>query len=146
MNRDFARRRSTAAGLLFEFRWTQPFYETFLGDGLDPYAALFESRNPALQAMAELYTPIRDLFRAVNETPDGQFAAVDRTSTSTGFIRLVAADSFMAEVDGILGYDGMNNVYLYRDRRAGASDPVGQGPCLHLGDIPGAGLQPAITC
>ena len=38
---------------------------------------------------------------------------MDRHLDINGFIRLVAADSFLAELDGILGYDGMNNVYLY---------------------------------
>jgi len=113
VNRDFAQAAFARSGMLFEFRWTQPFYETYLGDGLGPYAALFESRNPVPQSTGALYTPIRDLFRAVNETPDGQFASVDRHLDINGFIRLVAADSFLAELDGILGYDGMNNVYLY---------------------------------
>jgi spore coat protein CotH len=113
VNRDFAQTAFGATGLLFEFRWTQPYYETYLGDGLDAYATLFASRNPAPQATSTLYGPIRDLFRAVNETPDGQFAAVDRHLDINGFIRLAAADSFLAEVDGFLGYAGMNNVYLY---------------------------------
>ena len=113
VNRDFAQAAFGGTGLLFEFRWTQPFYETYLGDGLGPYATLFESRNPAPQSTAGLYAPIRDLFRAINETPNGQFAAVDRHLDINGFIRLAAADAFLAELDGIVGYDGMNNVYLY---------------------------------
>ena len=113
VNRDFAQTAFGATGLLFEFRWTQPYYETYLGDGLDAYATLFASRNPPPQATISLYGPIRDLFRAVNETPDGQFAALDRHLDINGFIRLAAADSFLAEVDGFLGYAGMNNVYLY---------------------------------
>lgn len=113
VNRDFAQAAFGGTGLLFEFRWTQPFYGTYLGDGLGPYATLFESRNPAPQSTAGLYAPIRDLFRAINETPNGQFAAVDRHLDINGFIRLAAADAFLAELDGILGYDGMNNVYLY---------------------------------
>lgn len=113
VDRDFAQAWFGGTGLLFEFRWTLPFYETDLGDGLKPYAALFESRNPAPQSTATLYAPIRDLFHAVSSTPDGQFAAVDRHLDVNGFIRLAAADAFLAEWDGILGYDGMNNIYLY---------------------------------
>jgi spore coat protein CotH len=113
VNRDFAQSAFGQSGMLFEFRWTQPFYENYLGDALDPYASLFASRNPPPQNMTALYAPIRDMFRAVNETPDGEFAAVDQHLDINGFIRLVAADAFLAELDGVLGYDGMNNVYLY---------------------------------
>ena len=57
VNRDFAQAAFGGTGLLFEFRWTQPFYESYLGDELDPYATLFASRNPAPAVDRALYAP-----------------------------------------------------------------------------------------
>lgn len=113
VNRDFAQAAFGEIGLLFEFRWTQAYYGTYLGPALDSYAALFASRNPPPQSTTALYAPIHDLILAINETPDGGFAAIDRYLDINGVIRLVAADSFLAELDGILGYEGINNIYVY---------------------------------
>ena len=110
----FAARHFDGGGLLFEYRWTYPFYATFPGESLDPYAVLFESRSPGVHAMAELYSPMRELFRTINQAPDGGVDQVNRYLNLAGFIRTVGASTFMAEWDGVLGYDGMNNFYLYR--------------------------------
>ena len=74
----FAQKAFGAPGLLFEYRWIYPFFATFPGESLDAYAPLFESRNPGVHSMAELYTPMRELFRTINEAPDGAFSQVDR--------------------------------------------------------------------
>jgi spore coat protein CotH len=110
----FAARHFDGNGLLFEYRWTYPFFATFPGEALDPYAVLFESRTPGTHAVADLYAPMRELFRAINDAPDGSFTEVDRYLHLEGFIRTIGASTFMAEWDGVLGYDGMNNFYLYR--------------------------------
>jgi len=110
----FTARHFDAAGLLFEYRWTYAFFATFPGESLAPYATLFESRNQGVHSMAELYTPLRELFRTINDAPDGGFDQVDRYLNLAGFVRTLGASTFMAEWDGVLGYDGMNNFYLYR--------------------------------
>jgi spore coat protein H len=110
----FAEGQFGAGGLLFEYRWTYSYFATFPGEALEPYAVLFESRTPGVHSTAELYTPMRELFRAINQAPDGTFAQVDRYLQLEGFIRAIGASTFMAEWDGVLGYDGMNNFYLYR--------------------------------
>jgi spore coat protein CotH len=109
----FTGRHFDDAGLLFEYRWTYPFFATFPGESLDPYGVLFESRSPGLHSMTELYAPMRDLFRTINDA-DGSIEQVDRYLHLAGFIRTIGATTFMAEWDGVLGYDGMNNFYLYR--------------------------------
>ena len=111
-----------ANGVLFEFHWVLPFYATFPGEDLDGYRPLFESRSPQLLSTFDLYDPIRELFRTINEAPAGQFreavgARLDFDST----LRLIAAEAVLAEWDGVLGYAGMNNFYLYRDAASGQS-------------------------
>jgi spore coat protein CotH len=113
VDRGFAREAFGAPGLLFEFRWRWPFYETYLGDDLEPYMTLFASRNGSAGSAESLYGPIRELFRALNATADGDVMDVDRVLDLSGVVKLLAADAFMAELDGAVGYDGMNNIYLY---------------------------------
>jgi spore coat protein CotH len=110
----FAQKSFEQPGLLFEYRWTYPFFATFPGESLDPYAVLFESRNLGVHSTAELYTPMRDLFRTITEAPEGAFDQVNRYLDLTSLVRALGASTFMAEWDGVFGYDGMNNFYLYR--------------------------------
>ena len=110
----FVERHFDAGGRLFEYRWTFPFFATFPGESLDPYAVLFESRTPGVHSIAELYAPMRELFRTINDAPDGSFDQVNRYLHLGDFIRTLGVSTFLAEWDGVLGYDGMNNFYLYR--------------------------------
>jgi len=132
----FTAKAFEASGLLFEYRWTYPFYATFPGESLDAYAVLFESRSAGLHSMTELYAPLRELFRAVNDTPDGAFDQVDRYLDLAELVRVVAASSFMAEWDGILGYDGMNNFYLYRVGERARVVPWDRDQAFHAVDYP----------
>jgi spore coat protein CotH len=109
-----------STGTLFEYHWVTPFYATFPGDNLDVYRPLFEARSQQLQSTFDLYDPIRELFRAINQAPADSFRAeVNRYLDLESTLRLIAAESFLAEWDGVLGYAGMNNFYLYRDAVTG---------------------------
>lgn len=104
-----------SSGALFEFRWLRPFHAEYPGDDLDLYRPIFEPRSRHNDSTFDLYDPIRELFRAINETPAESFrdsvgALLDLDAT----VRLIAAEIVMVEVDGILGFAGMNNFYLYR--------------------------------
>jgi spore coat protein CotH len=104
-----------SGGALFEFHWLAPYYATFIGENLDLYPPLFEARTQEYRSTFDLYDPIRELLRAINTAPAETFrdavgARLDLEST----LRLLAGESFLAEWDGILGYAGMNNFYLYR--------------------------------
>ncbi len=111
----FVEKTFGTGGTLFEYRWTYAYFATFLGETLEPYRTLFEPRNETIQSTFDLYSPIRDLFRVINDAPDATFATdVNKHLDLDGAIRLVAADALLAEWDGFLGYDGMNNVYLAR--------------------------------
>ena len=109
-----------SSGTLYEYHWLQPFYATYPGDNLDVYRPMLEARTQQLKSAFDLYDPIRELFRAINQAPDDSFReSVGRYLDFDSTIRLIAAETFMAEWDGVLGYAGMNNFYLYRDGVSG---------------------------
>jgi spore coat protein CotH len=111
-----------SSGWLFEYHWLQPFYATFLGENLDAYRPLFEPRTLQTKSTFELFDPIRELFRTINDAPAGSFRdAVNPFLDLDSTLRLIAAESFLAEWDGVLGYAGMNNFYLYRNATTGQS-------------------------
>jgi spore coat protein CotH len=132
----FAQKAFGTQGMLFEYRWVYPFFATFPGESLDAYKPLFESRNPGVHSTAELYTPLREMFRAINESPDGAFAEVDRHLDLNGLIRTLGASTFMAEWDGVFGYDGMNNFYLYRVGEQARLIPWDRDQAFHAADYP----------
>jgi spore coat protein CotH len=112
----------SSSGALFEYHWLQPFYATFLGENLDIYRPMFEPRTQQTRSTFELFDPIRELFRTINDAPADAFRdAVDRLLDLDSTVRLIAAETFLAEWDGVLGYAGMNNFYLYRDATTGQS-------------------------
>jgi spore coat protein H len=103
------------SGALYEYHWLTPYFATFLGENLDLYVPLFEPRTQQTRSTFDLFDPIRELFRTINSAPVDAFrdsvgARLDLEAT----LRLIAAEAFMAEWDGILGYAGLNNFYLYR--------------------------------
>jgi hypothetical protein len=58
---------------------------------------------------------LENLVRLVNELPAADFPAqVGPHLDLNAFVRYVAAQNFMAQNDGFLGYAGMNNFYFYR--------------------------------
>jgi spore coat protein CotH len=132
----FAQKTFEQPGLLFEYRWTYPFFATFPGESLDPYAVLFESRNLGVHSTAELYTPMRELFRTITEAPEGAFAQVDRYLDLMALVRTLGASTFMAEWDGVFGYDGMNNFYLYRTGEQAHLIPWDRDQAFHAVDYP----------
>ena len=86
-----------------------------LGDDLDLYRPLFEPRAREYDSVFNLYDPIRELFRAINDTPAASFRdAVGLRLDLAAMLRLVAADVLLAEADGIVSFAGMNNFYLHR--------------------------------
>jgi spore coat protein CotH len=102
-------------GYLHEYHHVGPYYTEYLGDPLEPYKARFEPQTHGLEADEPLYGPIRDLFRDVNEPDDAVWRErVEERIDLRQFMAHTAIQAFLAEVDGFLGYDGINNFYLYR--------------------------------
>jgi len=103
-------------GTLFEFHWTFPFYGEDLGDDLDAYKALFEPRTHLFDPDAVLWGPIHDLWQAVNDPDEAVWRdRVGRYMDLEQFVTQAAIENYIADNDGLVGYAGMNNFYLYRD-------------------------------
>ena len=102
-------------GHLFEYNWETEWFFTYLGNNLDAYAPFFDPVTHENASTAALYAPLEAMFRAINESPDASFVeSVSVYLDLPQFMRHVAVQSFLAQWDGILGYAGANNFYLYR--------------------------------
>jgi spore coat protein CotH len=113
----FLRRTLGASdGYLFEYQYTFPYYATDLGDDLTRYRTLFEPEAPhRLDSDTTLFTSIRNLFKEINRAVDDTWrAGVERYLDVGQFLTHIANENFLAELDGFLGYAGMNNFYMYR--------------------------------
>jgi len=100
-------------GYLFEYHWVAPFRGEDLGTP-GAYKPLFEPRNHESDSDSVLYGSISDLFREAATTDATTRERIERFLDVPSFITLVAAENFLAENDGLLGYAGMNNLYMYR--------------------------------
>jgi spore coat protein CotH len=102
-------------GYLFNYQWSSIWYFTYPGPDLDAYAKLFDPITHERASVSELYTPIEEMFRAINQSSDADFeSAVGQYLDLPLFMKHVALQTFLAEADGIIGYSGVANFYLYR--------------------------------
>jgi len=102
-----------SSGYLFEYHWIAPFRGEDLGT-ISAYKPLFEPRNHETDTDGVLYGAIGDLFREAATTDATTRERIERYLDVGAFVTLVAAENFLAENDGVLGYAGMNNLYVYR--------------------------------
>ena len=110
-----ARTLGERSGHLFERQFTGPFHGEDLGDDLAAYKTVFEPRNHEAEAEAVLYAPIRALFGEVSRPVDSLWReTVDRYIDLRQLVTHVAIETFLSESDGVLGYAGMANFYIYR--------------------------------
>lgn len=102
-------------GYLYEFDYLDPWTFTYLGSDLAAYAARFDPKTHESKSDAEKFGPIENLVRLVNELPSSQFmSALGEHLDLQAFVRYMAAQNFVGQNDGFLGYAGMNNFYFYR--------------------------------
>lgn len=102
-------------GYLYEFDWLDPWTFNYLGSDLAAYAARFDPKTHESKSDAEKFGPIENLVRLANDLPAEQFmSALSEHVDLTAFMRYTAAQNFVGQNDGFLGYAGMNNFYLYR--------------------------------
>ena len=108
-------RFSAGGGYLYEYHWVSEYHFEDLGPELEPYATLFEPRMHEQDSMFTLFTPIRDLVAAINESDSRDLGtALAPLLALAPFVTQLAAENFLAEWDGLVGYAGLNNFYLYR--------------------------------
>jgi spore coat protein CotH len=107
-----------AGGYLFEYQYRYPYGFEYLGPELEPYAEIFEPQTRDTESVANLYQPIEEMIRAINEasTADDFAASAGRYLDLTVLMKYVAVESFLDETDGLTGDWAANNFYLYRFR------------------------------
>lgn len=102
-------------GYVLEYHWLNEFYGSYLGSRLSAYTAMFEARTHELESPTTVYSPIERLFYEANRNTDSTWRdGVDRYLDVPQLLMHVAIEEFVSELDGISGYVGMNNFYLYR--------------------------------
>ncbi len=103
-------------GTMFEYRWyidKQWRAEDLVS--IANYKTLLEPRTHVLDADSTLYGPIQSLFKEVNAAADAVWRdRVEQYIDLNQYMKHVALEQFIVENDGLLGYAGMNNFYLYR--------------------------------
>ncbi len=104
-------------GYLFRYNYIlgNPWRLTYEGAALDPYKVRFDIKTNENHADSRIWGPIEELVRLVNDTSSANFeATIGPRLDLGGFIRYLAVQNFVAQNDGFVGYDGMNNFYFYR--------------------------------
>jgi spore coat protein CotH len=100
-------------GHLYEYKWTDEYRFEFKGDDGASYVPL--PFKPETEEDDPKPGNIIEFVRFVNESTDDEFQAGISRFLDTGlFARHVAVEHFISEYDGINGYAGMNNFYIYR--------------------------------
>ena len=104
-------------GYLFEYNYVlgSPWRFTYEGSSLTPYKARFDVKTNESHAESQIWGPIEELVRLVNDTPSTLFEQmVGPKLDLAAFVRYISAQNFIAQNDGFNGYDGMNNFFFYR--------------------------------
>jgi len=112
-------------GYLLEFEHVAFYHFEYLGPDLSAYAGLFNPQTRDTDSAANIYGPLADMIRTINESADEDFeTAVGRYLDLKQAVAYVAIEEFMVEWDGLVGFAGMNNFYLYRSRQTGLSQLI----------------------
>jgi spore coat protein CotH len=101
------------SGTLFDYEWRFPYDFSWLGPQPSEYVPLpFQPQTN--EDRADVATGLVAFVRAINEEPDATFlAAMAGRLDVDRFLTHVAVENAIAEGDGIVGNQGLNNFYLY---------------------------------
>lgn len=100
-------------GYLYEYNYAFPWHFDYLGADPAKYSPVLY--DPKTHEKDPDPRPIEAFVRTVNQASDGDFErALAPYLDSRQFLTHIASETFMAEVDGILGDLGMANHNLYR--------------------------------
>jgi spore coat protein CotH len=102
-------------GYLFEFRWNDEWRLEYLGDELGPYRDRFDAKTHEHNSDEQKYRLIEEMVRVINDTREDRLGeALTPLLDIPALIRYLAAQNFVAQIDGVVGNWGVNNFYLYR--------------------------------
>lgn len=112
-------------GYLYEYDYKADYRFEYLGPELEKYAEIFDPKTHEKGSDEELYRYFEELIRLANEVSDSDFVSViGQRLDLTTFVKHLALESFVAELDGFVGYAGMNNFYFYRMEHTGLGRPI----------------------
>jgi spore coat protein CotH len=101
-------------GYIYEYRWRYRYTFGELGDDLDAYEEIFDPKIKGHKSMSELFAPIEDMIRAVNETASDFTRRVSEVLDLDAMMTFLAVDNYLCDSDGFLGDFGVNNFYVVR--------------------------------
>ncbi len=101
------------SGTLYDYEWIFPYEFSWLGPQSSHYVPLpFQPETN--ESRPDVAAGLVALVQAINDTPDASFAAaMEERLDVTRFLTHVAVENAIAEGDGIVGNQGLNNFYLY---------------------------------
>jgi spore coat protein CotH len=108
------------SGYLYEYNNVAGWWFNDAGGSLDNLARIFEPKTRESEPLGESMGPVQSMLAAANSASDftgalGQYLDLD------DFVRYYATEAFLAERDGMCGYDGANNFYYYRSVKTGTA-------------------------
>jgi spore coat protein CotH len=100
-------------GFLYEFNWVGEYRFEYFGEEAGYYSpVLFDPQTHENDPQPQ---PLVDFIRTVNEAPDEGFGSEAGAYVDLSQVAVyLAVENFLSEIDGLAGYAGMNNFYLYR--------------------------------
>jgi spore coat protein H len=102
-------------GFLYEYNFTDHWTFNYFGSDLQPYKTRFDPKTHENATEENKWRPIETIVRLANDLASNQYLEqLDPKLDLRALVRYVAVQNFVGENDGFLGYDGMNNFYLYR--------------------------------
>jgi len=107
-------------GYLYEYEWTTAYY--FEDKGSNPSSYTPEPFSPKTHEKDPQPKPLADMIVAINNTPAADFARVAAGYVDLRqFVMQAAVENYLGDNDGLVGYAGMNNFYLYRFQNSNVS-------------------------
>jgi hypothetical protein len=101
------------SGTLFDYEWRYPYDLSWRGP--EPSAYVPEPFQPETnESKSDVADGLVAFVQAINDTPNASFlAAMEARLDVNRFLTHLATENAIAEGDGFVGDQGLNNVYLY---------------------------------
>ena len=100
-------------GYLYKYDWASEYFFEYKGSEASLYTPT--PFQPETHEKDPDPATLVNMIRTISEAPaEGFLDAVGALVDVRAFVRQAAVENFLGDFDGLLGYAGMNNFYLYR--------------------------------
>jgi len=123
VDKDFLKRVfGQDGGYLFEYNYVYDWRFTYPGADLEKYKEVFDPKTHETESMSAIYGPLESMVRTMNQASDATFESqMSQYIGLEDFVTHIALENVIAEWDGVIGYAGLNNFYLYRFENSNVS-------------------------